>query len=48
MTSRRHDDPELYRLAQEPLAALDLEEREEAYKDLYLRLREETYEFGVG
>jgi peptide/nickel transport system substrate-binding protein len=48
MTSRRHDDPELYRLAQEPLRVLDLEEREEAYQELYKRLREETYEFGVG
>jgi peptide/nickel transport system substrate-binding protein len=47
-TSRRHGDPEIFQLAREPQGVLDLEEREVAYQELYQRLREETYEFGVG
>jgi peptide/nickel transport system substrate-binding protein len=48
LTSRRHDDPELYSLAQETLRVLDLQEREIAYQELYRRLREESYDFGIG
>ena len=46
--NQTHADPELFRLVQEARTVLDLEQREQTYKDLYLRLRDETYQFGVG
>ena len=46
--NRTHADPDLFSVTQAAMEVLDLEEREQTYKDLYVRLREETYEFGVG
>jgi hypothetical protein len=43
-----HNDTELMRLVQETLQILDLDKRAETSKDMYLRLREESYELGVG
>ena len=46
--NQTHSDPELFRIVGEAREVIDLEEREQVYKDLYVRLREETYQFGVG
>jgi ABC-type transport system substrate-binding protein len=46
--NQTHSDTELFRIVQEARAVIDLEEREQVYKDLYVRLRDETYQFGVG
>ena len=46
--NRTHADPDIFSVAQAALKVLDSEEREQTYKELYVRLREETYEFGVG
>ena len=46
--NQTHSDPELFRIVQDARAVIDLEEREQIYKDLYVRLRDETYQFGVG
>jgi peptide/nickel transport system substrate-binding protein len=46
--SRLHDDPELFELAQESFSINDPTERAQAYISLYRRLREETYELGIG
>jgi len=46
--NQTHSDPELFRIVQDARAVVDLEQREQIYKDLYVRLREETYQFGVG
>ncbi len=43
-----HSDADLFKVVQAAAEVLDLEEREQTYKDLYVRLRDETYEFGVG
>jgi ABC-type transport system substrate-binding protein len=45
---RLADDPELRRLVQETSHILDANERAEAAKKLYQRLREESYELSVG
>jgi ABC-type transport system substrate-binding protein len=45
---RYHEDPELFRLVQETLQILDSDERAEASKKLFLRLRDESYTLGVG
>ena len=47
-TSRVHEDPELLRLVQETLQLLDADERAEAYKKLFPRLRDESYVLGIG
>ena len=46
--NRLHEDPELFRTVQETLQTLDPGARAEATRKLVLRLREETYEIGVG
>jgi peptide/nickel transport system substrate-binding protein len=46
--SRKHQDPELFRVTQEALGILDLDERAEAYKELFPRLREEAHYIGIG
>ena len=50
---RQHDDlksydPELMNLAQETVEIVNPDQRTEALKELYLRLRDETYQFGIG
>lgn len=45
---RYHEDPELFRLVQETLQLLDSDERAEASKKLFLRLRDESYTLGLG
>ena len=45
---RLHEDPELYRLVQETVQILDSDKRAEAYKKMYLRLRDESYNIGIG
>jgi ABC-type transport system substrate-binding protein len=45
---RYHEDPELVRLVQENLQILDADERAQATKELALRLRDESYELGIG
>jgi peptide/nickel transport system substrate-binding protein len=46
--SRKHEDPELFRVTQEALGILDSRERAEAYKKLFPRLREEAHYIGIG
>lgn len=46
--SRMHETPELFTLTQETLAVTGLEERQAAFNKLYLRLRDEQYEMGIG
>ena len=45
---RRHGDPELFPIAAAPSRILNPEERTEALKDLYVRLKDESYTLGVG
>jgi peptide/nickel transport system substrate-binding protein len=45
---RAHNDPELLRLTQETVTILDPDERAQALKDLYARLRDESYHLGIG
>jgi len=45
---RVHDDPELLRLVQETIQIVDSDERAEASKMLYQRLRDESYQLGIG
>jgi len=47
-TSRFHEDPDLLRLVQETMQILDPDKRAEATKKLALRLRDESYELGIG
>jgi ABC-type transport system substrate-binding protein len=47
-TSRFHEDPELLRLVLETQQILDPDKRAEATKKLALRLRDESYELGIG
>ena len=46
--NRAHEDPELFSLVQEALRTLDPDQRAEASKEMFLRLREESYELGIG
>jgi peptide/nickel transport system substrate-binding protein len=45
---RLHDNPELFDMVKTTLAVIDQEERPQALNQLYLRLRDETYEMGIG
>jgi peptide/nickel transport system substrate-binding protein len=45
---RLHNDPELYRLAQETVQVLDPDKRAEAYRKLFPRLRDESHLLGIG
>lgn len=45
---RVHENPEVYRLVEEAFGILDPDKRAEASKTLFLRLREESYNLGVG
>lgn len=46
--NRHHQDPELWALVKEASAVVDPAERDAAYKALYRRLKDETYEIGTG
>jgi peptide/nickel transport system substrate-binding protein len=48
LTDRFHNDPELFALVKSTLAVTDEEKREQALNQLYRRLRDETYELGIG
>jgi peptide/nickel transport system substrate-binding protein len=45
---RLHEDPELFRLVQETVRILEPDKRSEALAKLYPRLREESYQWGIG
>ena len=45
---RLHEDAELFRLTNETFQILDADQRAEATKKLLLRLRDESYELGIG
>jgi hypothetical protein len=47
-TDRMTNDPEVHALVKSTLAVTDLAERPQAMNRLYLRLREETHELGIG
>ena len=46
--NRRHENPELFRMVQETVGILDPDKRAEASKEMYLRLRDESYNLGIG
>ncbi len=46
--NKTHADPTIFSQIQGAMNVLDLEEREQAWKDVYTRLRDESYELGVG
>ncbi|MSQ07522.1 MAG: hypothetical protein EXR54_08925 [Dehalococcoidia bacterium] len=46
--TRVHEDPELFRLVKETLEIVDPDQREEALKKLFLRLRDESHQLGIG
>ncbi|MSQ22336.1 MAG: ABC transporter substrate-binding protein [Dehalococcoidia bacterium] len=46
--NRAHGDPELVRLVRETFGILNVDEQAEASKKLYLRLRDESYNLGIG
>jgi ABC-type transport system substrate-binding protein len=46
--NRLHEDPELYQIITDTLAIVDKSQRPQAFNELYRRLREESYEIGVG
>jgi peptide/nickel transport system substrate-binding protein len=48
LRDRFHDTPELFALVKSALAVTDLNERPKALNQLYRRLRDETYELGIG
>lgn len=45
---RMHGDDEIFQMARETVQTLDAQERELAMERFFVRLREETYEFGNG
>jgi peptide/nickel transport system substrate-binding protein len=46
--NRLHEDPELYEMIGNALAVVDPAQRHEALNELYRRLNDESYEFGIG
>jgi ABC-type transport system substrate-binding protein len=48
LASRAHEDPALYKLAEETLAVIDPLKKPEAFNKLYKALREEQYYIGIG
>jgi len=46
--TRMHEDPELFRLVQETIQILDADQRAEASKALFLHLRDESHNLGIG
>jgi peptide/nickel transport system substrate-binding protein len=47
-TIRIHEDPEIFTLVNETFGILEVEEKAEASTNLFLRLREESYQLGIG
>jgi peptide/nickel transport system substrate-binding protein len=45
---RQHNDPAVFKLAQESISVLDLAKRHEAYNKFYRVIREEVFELGLG
>jgi peptide/nickel transport system substrate-binding protein len=45
---RSHNDLELFHLVEETFGILDADKRAEASEELYLRLKDESYELGIG
>ncbi|HLF04506.1 MAG TPA: ABC transporter substrate-binding protein [Dehalococcoidia bacterium] len=45
---RQHEDPELFRISQEAVQTVDPIQRAEATRKLLLRLRDESYQLGIG
>jgi peptide/nickel transport system substrate-binding protein len=45
---RAHNDEELFRLTQQTVTILDPDARTAALEDLYVRLRDESYQLGIG
>jgi ABC-type transport system substrate-binding protein len=45
---RFHNDPELFALVDETVQVFDPQEREKVLNNLYRRLRDEHYQFGIG
>ncbi|HZA25970.1 MAG TPA: ABC transporter substrate-binding protein, partial [Dehalococcoidia bacterium] len=45
---RQHNDPALFKMAQESVSVIDLNERAEAYNEFHKVLKEEVYELGLG
>jgi peptide/nickel transport system substrate-binding protein len=45
---RYHEDPELFRITQEAFLIVDADKRAQAVQKLYPRLRDESYELGIG
>jgi peptide/nickel transport system substrate-binding protein len=48
LEDRFHNDPELFNMVKATLAVTDEAERPQAFNRLYRRLRDETYELGIG
>jgi ABC-type transport system substrate-binding protein len=48
LRDRFHNDPELFALVKSTLAVTDPNERPKAMNRMYWRLRDETYELGIG
>ena len=46
--NRRHEDPELLRLVQDTVQIVDKDEREAALTTLFPRLKDESYQLGIG
>jgi len=46
--SRLHENPEIWELVKQTLAVTDQAQREEAFYQLHLRGRDESYELGIG
>ena len=46
--NRFHNDPELFALVQKANGVFAPEERQKVLNNLYRRLRDESYEFGIG
>lgn len=47
-SARAHNDPEIYKLAAEAMAVVKPAEREEAFRKIYKRLRDDAYRPGIG
>jgi ABC-type transport system substrate-binding protein len=45
---RQHNDPAVFKQAQEAIAVFDLAQRAEAYNKFYRVIRDEVFEIGLG
>ena len=46
--NKTHEDPEIFSQVQAAMNVLDLDDRQKAWEDVYMRLHDESYELGVG